>query len=157
MKSLIFLRHAKTEHLYDAPNDFGRNLTENGRRTAQKVSEIFSENKIQPDVILCSTANRTRQTLDIFLQNNDCKPDILMLENLYLASASDIYSIIQSYKKYNAIMVIGHNDGLSLLASMLSAKDCPTLSTSALIVFNFKKEIELEKGNIELFINPKAL
>jgi phosphohistidine phosphatase len=157
MKTLILLRHAKAESVYDAKNDFERNLTESGREAAKKVAETFSGKPFKPDIILCSTANRTKQTLDIFLQNSNFKPEIVMLEDLYMSTATDMFRNINKYDRKKTIMVIGHNDGLSFLADKLSSSGCAPLPTSSLLVLSFKKSIDLEKGNIELFIYPNSI
>jgi phosphohistidine phosphatase len=158
MKTLILFRHAKTESVFEASNDFERNLLKIGEETARKVSNIFKENHIVPDVILCSTAHRTRQTCDIFVQNTNSQSPIVYLEELYMASASEILQLVKEYSnQYHKIMIIGHNDGISKLANRVSKNGCESLSTSALVVFDFKSNFDIDNGDIKLFINPKLI
>jgi phosphohistidine phosphatase len=158
MKTLILLRHAKSESFFDSKSDLDRNLLEVGLESAQKVSKIFKEHDIVPDIILCSTANRTKQTCDIFIQNTGFQTPIIYLEELYMATASEMFLMVQQYyKQYKKIMIIGHNDGISKFANRVSKNGCENLSTSALVVFNFRFFFDLYRGKTVFFINPKLI
>jgi len=60
-KTLIILRHAKAEAGED---DHARRLAERGVREAGQMGAAMAERGIVPQKILCSTARRTRETLE---------------------------------------------------------------------------------------------
>ena len=62
MKTLFILRHAKSSWDNSALTDFERPLNERGRRDAPRMGRLMRERALRPDVILCSPAERTRQT-----------------------------------------------------------------------------------------------
>jgi phosphohistidine phosphatase len=69
--------------------------------------------------IYCSTAKRTRQT---FAQISALFPKakVSFHDELYLASADDLLQFINQKNTDQPFLLIGHNDGISDLASNLS-------------------------------------
>src|SRR5215211_6152340 len=64
MKSLLILRHAKTQS--DAPaGDHARELTERGHRNAETMGAYIKNLTGTPDLIITSDATRARQTAEI--------------------------------------------------------------------------------------------
>lgn len=156
MKRLFLLRHAKTEPGDWSKPDFERNLIEKGVTGIRKVADYFTEKYSLPELILCSTANRTRQTLELFKMKFEWTPDIMFLDELYHASASDIFQIISQYSA-DQIMIIGHNFGISDLANELSDTPIESMSTSSIVIIDFENTIEWRKGKIKEIIKPKQL
>src|ERR1700716_4011728 len=64
MKSLHLLRHAKSSWKDPGLNDHDRPLSKRGRQTAKMMAAYLRRAKIAPDLVICSTAMRARQTLD---------------------------------------------------------------------------------------------
>jgi phosphohistidine phosphatase len=158
MKTLLLLRHSKSEELYLSKSDFERNLSEQGLLDIQKVKKYYFSKYPYPDLILSSTSNRTKQTTKLFFDFMDVVPNIVYLDELYHASASQILDIIQRYApKHRFIAVVGHNMGLSELANLLSIKGCPELPTTGYALFELENGFELHKGNLYEILNPKSL
>jgi phosphohistidine phosphatase len=63
MKTLHLLRHAKSSWKDPALDDHERPLSKRGRETAKMIGAYLRREKIRPDMVVCSTAVRTRQTL----------------------------------------------------------------------------------------------
>ena len=68
MMYLNFMRHAKSD-LNDDVDDFSRPITNEGVETTKKISNFLKKNSIYFDLIFCSPAVRTRQTLDCLIEN----------------------------------------------------------------------------------------
>ncbi len=158
MRILILLRHAKSEEPGFVKPDYERKLKEKGVRDINKVASEFIKLNLNPAIILCSSATRTRETLDELLKYLQPAPEIRYLESLYHASASEILDLINSFgKDSEIIMEVGHNFGISQLADYLSRDPCRELPTSGLIVLGFEKDIEMGKGKILHLIIPKEI
>jgi phosphohistidine phosphatase len=158
MKTLILLRHAKSEDPDQAATDFQRHLKNRGRRDILKVAEKSIQDACVPGLILCSSAIRTRETLDLYLSMLSAKPRIQYLDALYHASASEILDVVLAHAdEAETIMVVGHNMGLSVLASLLSETDCPELPTSGMVIFNFEAECAPGMGKRLHFYTPESL
>ena len=84
MKTLYLLRHAKSSWDDSRVSDFDRPLNNRGRREAEKIAEYMKENKYIPEYIICSTAKRTRETLDLILniiKLNSCISSVISGNN----------------------------------------------------------------------------
>lgn len=158
MTTLLLLRHSKSEDLISTKSDFERNLSKQGLLDIQKVKKYYYSKYPYPDLILSSSANRTKQTTELFFDFMDVVPNIVYLDELYHASASEIMDIINRYaEKHNFIAVVGHNMGLSELANLLSKKGCPELPTTGYALFEFENAFELHQGDLFEMLNPKSL
>jgi len=117
---LHLLRHAKTNQISPTGKDFDRELLPRAYEQLQEFREFYTQNPFQVGHILCSSAVRTRQTLD---QIKDLFADVpvTFLDELYLASAGELLKIINALQSPEDVLLIGHNEGISELASELSA------------------------------------
>lgn len=113
MKTLYLLRHAKSS--WDDPylDDFDRPLSKRGRRAAKDVAQYMDDKGWRPDHVLCSSALRTRQTLERLSKD---WPDAVRIEfknGLYHAAADKILLRLQKAPNgADKVMIVGHNPGL---------------------------------------------
>ncbi|MCY3967357.1 MAG: histidine phosphatase family protein, partial [bacterium] len=68
MSVVIFLRHAKSDWHAGASTDIERPLNRRGRQAAAAVGKFLAEAGRVPDLVLCSPAVRTCQTLELAMQ-----------------------------------------------------------------------------------------
>ena len=120
MRQLLLLRHAKSSWDDAVQSDHARPLNPRGRSAASAMREVFRNLGLVPDVVLVSSARRTRQTLDA-LAPWDETPVIEPMDGLYLASPAQILSVISGVtENVRSLMVVGHNPGLHELALTLA-------------------------------------
>ncbi len=116
MNMLILMRHGKAVRENEAPDDKSRNLTDRGRRQAAEAGAALKAAGINPDRILVSGAARTRQTYAALAGQFDAAATFL--DDLYMASAETVWTeAIRTGGE--AVLVIGHNPGLQVLAASL--------------------------------------
>ena len=121
MRYLDLLRHAKTEPDNDN-GDAARCLTETGRAAAAALHADLRALDPQPGYILCSSATRARQTMDIVRSALPGDAGIEMADSLYNAGTGTIYELIKGLPDHHtAAVLIGHNPGLSQIVNFLSA------------------------------------
>jgi phosphohistidine phosphatase len=158
MKTLILLRHAKSEDPSLLKNDFKRNLKSRGINDIRLVANEFAKLNLNPNIVLCSAANRTKETLAEFQSEIKSKFKVTYLEDLYHADASTILDVIQNNEKLgDTIMVVGHNFGISVLANYIGNEACEELPTSGLVVFQFANSIKAGEGRRLNYITPKSI
>jgi phosphohistidine phosphatase len=63
-RTVLLLRHATTEEFRPGFHDRDRRLTERGATEAAGIGDWLRRQELEVDQVLCSTATRTRQTLD---------------------------------------------------------------------------------------------
>ena len=88
MKRLYLLRHAKAVPAEPALDDHARELTVRGMHDAGAMGRYIRKNGFEPELLLASTAARTRQTADLVLREIEARVDYR--EALYLAEPGKI-------------------------------------------------------------------
>jgi phosphohistidine phosphatase len=161
MKKLYILRHAKSSWTDAALSDFNRPLNERGKRDAPLMGIKLADLNILPDLLLSSAANRAFSTALIVAEAlNYPKDRINKREDLYLASSRKILKIINfTENKYDSIMIVGHNPGLTDLAIDLGTLQVSNMPTCALVALDFAvdewQEVDKGSGKNILFEYPK--
>ena len=119
---LLLLRHAKSGWDDKSLDDHDRPLSERGRGAASLIGRYMRAKGYVPQRILCSSAMRTRQTLELVLPSLPPLPEILFTRALYLAEPERILELArETVVSTLALLVIGHNPGLERAALALSA------------------------------------
>ncbi len=121
MRTIYILRHAKAGKANKSIlDDHERPLTKKGVDACKLLAKYVNENEIFPDMVICSTSKRTKRTAELVLKSIADKVPVHMTSKLYLASVTEIISLIRkqddSIKK---IMIVGHNPGLQELCLLL--------------------------------------
>jgi phosphohistidine phosphatase len=128
MRALFILRHAKSGH--DEPvSDKERTLTPRGRKDAVRMGELARERNLLCDRVLCSTATRAKETLELFVDGAKLGAPVVFLDELYLAEPKAIvHAIRREGGSTERVMVVGHNPGLEALVGELTTErtDLPT-------------------------------
>ena len=117
-RTLYLLRHAKSS--WDDPQleDHERPLAPRGRRAVAALADHVRSVGIEPEVILCSSARRTRETLE----GVDPPGERMIEPDLYEASVEGVLGRLQQLPDgVRSAMVIGHNPTLQVLALRLAS------------------------------------
>src|SRR5262245_2142513 len=95
MRHLHLLRHAKSS--WDDPElaDHERPLAPRGRKAAARIAEHLERERIAPELVLCSTALRTRQTLAALLPILGGEVVIRLEDGLYGAGAAQVLARVR--------------------------------------------------------------
>jgi len=142
MKRLTLLRHAKSSWVGEGLPDYVRPLSDRGLHDAPIMARRMVEQSWTPDYLLCSAANRTRQTAQVML-------DVFSLDEqhvefhdaLYLASAGTILEFIQqTSSEIEHLMIVAHNPGLETLGRQLHPDSPNRLATCALMNFEIHND-----------------
>lgn len=171
MRTLYLLRHAKSSWEDSSLADHDRPLAPRGRRAAPAMGRLMREEGFVPELVLCSTSERTRTT---WARVAPFLGDDLQVEfdrELYGASAGRLLQIVRDLTDdVSRVLLIGHNPGLEMLANALAGEEGPAdelarmrrkFPTAALAVLAADEEhwSALEAGGCRLdrFVRPKDL
>ena len=170
MKRLAILRHAKSS--WDDPglDDFNRPLNERGWKAAQRLGHELKVRDLRFDLVLSSTAARTRETIDGVQEKFDFAAPIKFEPQLYLASETVLLEFVRQLdEKLKTPLIVGHNPGLEQLVTGLTRDDASGLRkrvagkfpTGALAILELPAkrwaEIGPADGKIVELIFPKEL
>jgi phosphohistidine phosphatase len=168
MASLYLLRHAKAAPATPGMRDLDRPLDAQGVRDARLIGKALSGKGVSPQTILCSSALRTRQTLEQIAPFMPFAGGTHFSSALYSADAQGYLQEIKSIAHSSSLMVIGHNPSTEELAGLLVCmKDRQAADlimqgfpTGALAHFEFDGALAQLKPHscaLAAFLRPKHL
>lgn len=116
-RRLVVLRHAEAGHAPGAA-DRDRPLTDRGRLQAQEAGGLLADAGLLPDHVICSTALRTRQTLELALGRMGREPSVDLSGEAYSADLDTMFELIGLVGgDVRTLLVVGHNPTAAQLAS----------------------------------------
>jgi len=120
VKQLHLLRHAKSS--WDEPglSDHERPLAARGRKACKKLAKHLRRDGIRPELVLCSSSRRTRETLELIRPALE-DAAIEIEDGLYAAGSDRLLGRLRALPETaGAVLLIGHNPGLQDLALALA-------------------------------------
>ena len=132
MKTLYLLRHAKSSWKDDTLLDIERPLNKRGRKSAEAVGAFLKKKKSSPNLVLCSTAIRARETTDIVTEAAGLNSPVHFDKRIYEAGSEQLLEIVRQIEKSKrAVLLVGHNPGLEEFVEFLTGT-VKTMPTAAL-------------------------
>ena len=164
-KRLFLLRHAKSS--WDDPGlaDHDRPLAPRGRRSAALMASHLRDEGIRPELVLCSTAVRTRETLEGARLSD--AGEVAFERDLYAASADTLLARLRRVPDaVESALLIGHNPGMQDLAVMLARsgaelerveRKLPTGALATLELDGGWSDLGPGRAKLVAFVRPKQL
>ena len=129
MRTLVLLRHAKAERPV-GDHDFDRDLTEVGAVDSDAAGSWLADHRLHPDLVLCSSAARTRQTwqgVSVALaqaQAGGGAPEVRYEKGLYSGGRTEVFDLLRALPDtVTTVLVVGHNPTMSEVSLMLIPDD----------------------------------
>ncbi len=138
MKTLIIVRHAKSDWTNPLQKDFDRTLNERGLMNAPMMGKRLASRKINVDLIVSSTAIRAAQTAELIANAiyYDTKK-IKWLNKLYHASPATIESVIfELDDNISTAMIVCHNPGITNFVNSICGVVTDNMPTCGIAAFN---------------------
>jgi len=167
MRRLLLLRHAKSS--WDDPGiaDHERPLNPRGRRATEVIAGHLRDRGLVPELVLCSSAVRTRETLEGIAGALGDRATVEIEDGLYSAGEDELlHRLRRIEERVGSAMVIGHNPGVGRLALDLAGSGelidqmQAKFPTAALATLDLEGTwSDLAPGGAELvdFVTPKGL
>lgn len=167
MKRLQLLRHAKSSWELAGQLDYERGLTDRGRDDCALIAEFIREHGIEPDLIICSGARRTRATLEGVAPGLPKDARVEFTDDLYRASLEKFLAVLQDIDpEARSVMVIGHNPSIHDVGVEISAESdelvrmAAKFPTCALAEFEFHgkwSKLSTDDAELKRFTTAKQL
>jgi phosphohistidine phosphatase len=162
VKSILLLRHAKSDWNASYGNDHDRPLNKRGQSAASLVGRFLRATDQVPDLVLSSTATRARATAELAREAGSWNRPIELVSELYGASADMVLALIQQQDASdNSRMIVGHEPTCSDLVAKLTGGSRVRYPTAALTKIDFHveawSEIEFGMGQLIFLVPPKIL
>jgi phosphohistidine phosphatase len=137
MPTLIVLRHAKAVAGLGLA-DIDRPLNDRGRRDAAATGDWLRENGLEPDLVLCSTAVRTRETLEGLALPS---AEVSFESSIYDNDADTLLSLVrETGDGVRTLLLVGHNPSVHQLVHDLTGEAPEAFPTCALAVIDLTGE-----------------
>lgn len=161
MKTLLLLRHAKSDWDDLSLRDFDRPLAARGKRDAPRIGKALRKRGPAPDFIVSSPAGRAKQTVEAVIKAAELKLEIRFDEVVYGASSPELLKLIRLLPKDSScVLLVGHNPGFEDLVGRLSGS-AERMPTAALACIEFQidrwEDVEDGDGKLAWLLTPKQL
>ena len=165
---LWLLRHAKSS--WDDPEmeDVDRPLAPRGARAADRMRDYLDAEDIRPELVLCSSALRTRETLARILPGLGPELTVRIEPSVYSFEADQLLERLREVPRdVGSVMLVGHNPAMQELAAVIAAEGDRLdelrrgFPTAALAELDLRvgswRELAPGTGRLTRFIVPREL
>ncbi|HUQ34860.1 MAG TPA: histidine phosphatase family protein [Aestuariivirga sp.] len=171
MLSLMLLRHAKSSLADTGQSDLDRPLNDRGKRAAVAVGRYMESNNLVPQLVLCSPAQRTRETWGLVAGELSATAEVLFVAEIYDSGNGTalMECLRQKAGTAQSVLLVGHNPSIGELAQTLTGSGSGKLRerlekkypTAALAVFSFDlgnwQSLAAGSGTLLHFVRPRDL
>jgi len=165
-RKLVLMRHAKAETPGELL-DFERQLTERGLADAGAAGAWLAAQNLSPELVLCSSATRTRQTwhgVAVALSQaapEAVAPEVRYEDRLYDGGRTEVVDLLRAVPEaVETVLIIGHNPTISDVSLLLQpAGGTPAtegLKTAGIAVHEVDDWSATEPGSMPLIAEHTA-
>ncbi len=163
MKTIYFLRHAKSSWRDGELSDIDRPLNKRGLDNAPMMARHFRKLKVKPQLIISSPSKRTMTTAMMIAERIGYEEKNIKIDmELYGANVAQIsqliYHLDENLKK---VMLVGHNPAFTLIVDYYTGQPLDNMPTCGLVQINFDvntwHEVVPKSGKLTLFEYPKKV
>lgn len=164
-KTLLVLRHAKSDRGDKAARDHDRPLASRGEADAPRMGTTLAALDAIPDCILTSTAVRARETTRLVAAAMGYDGEIVEEADIYAASVDMLLDVLRDYDEETTVLLVGHNPGLEELICLLTggvgAEPIVRLPTAGLaclaLDIEYWSQLVPESGLLQWFLTPRIV
>ncbi len=161
-RTLILLRHAKSDKSNMTIPDITRPLEASGKLEAEEIGQYLADQKMHIDLIVSSPSVRTRQTLEIVCPKINFPIEQVMWDSsLYACSGAHLVDKIKSTdNKYKTVMFVGHNPSITSATNELQASaQYDEIKTCGLVAIDYNNtgwaDLSKDLGVLRFYQKPK--
>jgi phosphohistidine phosphatase len=119
-RRLVLLRHAKSAWP-DVP-DIERPLGKRGQRDAPRAGRWLRQARYLPDLVVCSTSERTRETWQLAAAELGASPSVRFEPRVYGAGIEELLDLIrETPDEVETLLVVGHEPAMHELTLLLAS------------------------------------
>ena len=127
---------------------------------AETMGRRLAARRALPDRILCSSATRTRQTIELAVAAGNWNRTTLLEPALYLASPGSAIDLLREQTDdAGSILIVGHQPTCAELVRRLTGDDPPRFVTASVACVHLQidswRQVEPYCGRLAWFDTPK--
>ena len=142
MKTLLLVRHAKSDWDDPSINDFDRPLNNRGKNDAPEMAKRLRDKKIKVEAFISSPAKRAKKTAACFAEEYGFdESQIVYVPELYAAPLMVFYNVVRQIDdSLNHVAIFSHNPGITEFANSLTGFRVDNMPTCS--IFGIKIAIK---------------
>ena len=161
MKTVYFVRHAKSSWEDFSLDDHDRPLNKRWLNDSLKMGKYFNEKSFRPGIIISSSAKRAMHTAERINESLDID-NFTVEPGLYLSSPREIMKIVRSIdSSFDTAMIVSHNPGMTDMVNLFSEENIYNVPTTGAFKVDFDiddwAEADTDNGRLDFFLYPKML
>ena len=122
MKTLLVMRHAKSDWDADYARDHDRPLNRRGEEAAEEMGRFLARIDLVPELVLSSTAVRARTTAELAIAAGAWDADLHLDPGLYRSAVDTVLGIVAKSPDVARLMVVGHQPTWGSLVARLTGE-----------------------------------
>jgi len=121
VKTILLMRHAKSDWEASYGSDHDRPLAPRGHRSATVIGRVLTAWDEIPDLVITSSATRARATADEVARAGSWKCPVVVDSELYGSGPSTVLAVAErNASDEERIMLVGHEPTWSMLAEQIT-------------------------------------
>jgi phosphohistidine phosphatase len=134
MKTLLLMRHAKSDWDAEYGSDHDRPLSERGTKSAKLMGRVLAEEGLEPGQVISSTALRARSTAELAIAAGKWHSGLALDRALYEEGPKGVLSAAASSPEVSSLMLVGHQPTWSMLVAALTGESAEMKTATVAVV-----------------------
>ena len=159
MRTLMLMRHAKSDWDASYGADHDRPLSQRGVRSAHLMGRVIAGAELIPDLVISSTAIRARTTAQLAAESGAWACSIDLEPGFYGTAPNTVLTLASKAPDVDRLMLVGHQPTWSLLVEKLTGARADMKTASVAIIdmmIETWAELETVQGILISLHHPRA-
>lgn len=153
-KEIFLIRHAQADPPDLSQKDVERKLTSQGTTDAMRMGNLLNKNGHIPDLFLCSSAVRTRQTAGLMCEQLEFDIDkVEFMDDLFEASTRIMLQIVNNVdSNFHKVFLLAHNPAINYLSEYITGEVIGNIAPCGVVhmKLNVASWEEVSQNNVDL-------
>lgn len=162
MKTLLLMRHAKSDWNATFDHDFDRPLNPRGTEAAKRMGRLLREAAEVPELVFTSSARRAVDTVRLASEAGEWGVPVEELDAFYHPEVPGVLEVIrQASEDVGVLMAVGHEPAWGqLLTGLIGGGQIP-FPTAAVARIDLRGEgwpdVDLGSGELRWLVTPRFM
>ncbi len=162
MKTILLLRHGKSDWASDTGDDRNRPLAKRGHRAARVMGELLGRTGLAPDAAITSPAVRARTTLELAMKAGGWMCPVQVSEALYREGPHRVLDeLARQSEDITRVLLVGHEPTWSEVVALLVGGGKHRVPTGALVAVDLEvdtwADVAPGRGQLAALLPPRLL
>jgi phosphohistidine phosphatase len=122
LKTLLVMRHAKSDWAADFGTDHERPLNPRGLASARHMGRLVSDLSLIPDLVISSTAVRARTTAELAIESGGWESPLVLEPAFYGSRPETVLEIASATDDVGTLMIVGHQPTWGMIIHHLTGE-----------------------------------